>query len=137
MKLAESVFFNMAMANLNVAVDRVRELLDESKFPQETRDYEWIRLVCAYTRCIHVNVWRDHAPKDRVKSEIIPLFSRAKEEVGFLLKRRTLSEERRREIRNISVNMRVREGNLTQRYLNSLDSCFPVDSIEPRLAGSQ
>jgi len=30
------------------------------------------------------------------------------------------------------MNIRIREGNLTQRYLNNLDSRFPVDAIEPR-----
>jgi len=136
MKSAESVLFNMAMANLNVAIDRLRELLDENRFPPNARDYEWACLACAYTRCTHVNVWRDHTPKDRVESEIIPLLCLAKEQVSSLIKSPDLSNEEKSQVDSISVNIRVREGNLTQRYLNNLDSCFPVDSIEPRFAVS-
>ena len=32
MRIAESLYFNMAMANLNVAVDHLRELLDVGSF---------------------------------------------------------------------------------------------------------
>jgi len=134
MKLAESVFYNMAMANLNVAIDRLLELLDENKFPPNARNYEWACLVCPYTRCIHINVWRDHTPKNRVSSEIIPLLRLAKEQVSSVLEKPDLSKEEKSQIEGILVNIRVREGNLTQRYLNNLSSCFPVDAIEPRFA---
>ena len=134
MRSAESVFLNMAMANLNVAIDRLRELLDENKFPPNAREYEWTCLVCPYTRCIHVNVWRDHTPKDRVQSEIIPLLRLAKEQVSSQLTKPGLTEEEKSQVEGISVNIRLREGNLTQRYLNDLDSCFPIDAIEPRFA---
>jgi len=32
MRTAESLYFNMAMANLNIAVDHLRELLDVGNF---------------------------------------------------------------------------------------------------------
>ena len=134
MRSAESVFLNMAMANLNVAIDRLRELLDGNRFPPNKRNYEWACLVCPYTRCIHINVWRDHTPKDRVESEIIPLLGLAKEQVSSLNENVDLSNEEKSQVDSISVNIRVREGNLRHRYLNDLDSCFPVDSIEPRFA---
>lgn len=137
MKLAESVLLNMAMSSLDVGIDRLQELLDEDAFPPDARDYEWARLVCPYTRCIHVNVWRCRTPKDRVETDIIPLLTLAKEQVSSLPIRRELGEEEKAQIGSISVNIRVREGNLAHRYLNDLDSCFPVDSIEPRLAVSE
>ena len=69
-----------------------------------------------------------------METEIIPLLCFAKEQVSSLLKNPDLSKDEKSQINSISVNIRVREGNLTQRYLNDLDSCFPVDSTEPRFA---
>ncbi len=134
MKVAETVFLNMAMANLNVALDRTCKLLDTKKFPLRKRDSEWSRLICSYSRCIHVNVWRDRVSKEYVNSKIIPLLRLAKEQVSVLLESDSVSGEDKNQIKWYSENVRLREGNLFNCYLNDLDSRFPVDTIEPRFA---
>ncbi len=134
MEIAESLYFNMAMANLNVAVDRLGKLLDEKESSTEARGLPWAGLCCTYSRCVHKNVWRDSVAKERVRSELIPLLARTQEAVSKLLDSSSISAEDKEEIGRYSENIRLRRGNLTQRYLNDAASCFPADVIEPRLA---
>jgi hypothetical protein len=137
MNCAETAFFNMAMESLRIAIERLRQLLDEQTFPRAARRYEWTRSVCGYTRCVHTEVWRDHIAKDQVKTDIIPLLHRAEEDVRSVYQRSDLGQEEKNAIGDIVANIRLRAGNLDQRYLNDLDSCFPVDAIEPRLVLSE
>ena len=134
MKMVESIFLNMAMANLNVAIDRLRELMDENKFPTKQRYLEWAGLCCSYSRCIHVIVWRDSVVKQRVTSEIIPLLGRAEKQVTLLHAISGIDDQNKIEIVCYAENIRLRHGNLEQNYLNDVASCFPADVMEPRLA---
>jgi hypothetical protein len=134
MKVVESIYLNMAMANLDVAVDRLQQLLTTDKYPADERGLPWAGLGCNYSRCIHKNAWRDGVSKDRVKSEIIPLLKRASREVARLLEVHGITDEDKAEIRRYAENIQLRAGNLEQSYLNDLITRFPADTMEPRFA---
>jgi len=136
MTIVESIYLNMAMANINVAIDRLHELLDKNKFPADSRDIKWAGLGCSYSRCIHKNVWRDNVSKERVLSEIIPLLGLAEKQVGELLAISNIDESDKEEISRYSENIRLRLGNLKHNYLNDVASCFPANVMEPRLANN-
>jgi hypothetical protein len=127
----------MAMENLRAATERLRQLLDECTFPRGARGYEWTALVCGYTMCIHADVWRDRISKDHVTTDIIPPLYRAEEDVHSVCQRPDLTQEEKNAIGDIMANIRLRAGNLAQRYLNDLDSRFPGDAIEPRFVLSE
>lgn len=131
MNLMDTINSKMAMANLDIALDILKDLLDEECTPITDRNIEWARLCCTYSRCLHLNVWRDNTPSDKVRSEIIPLLEKAEKQVGQLEKRYAQEKEYASESQYYRTNIQLRKTNLSENFANGKPSEFPPDAIEP------
>ncbi len=131
MNIIDSINNKMAMANLDIALDLLNDLLDENHIHRTDRDIEWARLCCTYSRCVHLNVWRDNTPIDIIKEQITPLLEKAEEELGRLEREYAGKEKFTSEIEYYKTNIHLREENLSENFANGKPSGFPPDAIDP------
>ncbi len=88
------------------------------------RDFQWAYDVCTYTRFVHLNVWDSGAPRARVKKEIIPLLSQAKDQLEEFSKHCSRKSDMKR-IKSYAANVDLRVCSL-ERYIRNL---FPLSDF--------
>ena len=135
MNVIESMNIIMAIRCLDIAVDDLKDLLDDANFPPEAPDPERPHKICSYTRIVHTIVWRDREPATTVHDDVIPLLQVAEDKIGEIKKQAYLNNEKElaEELGHYMENVRLRKENLEARYLKGLSTNFAWDEIEPHL----
>jgi hypothetical protein len=135
MDVIESVNATMATRSLDIAVDDLKDLLDDNNFPPDDPDPERHHKICSCTRIVHTIVWRDREPAVTVRKDVIPLLEAAEDKIDELKMRADLSKEKELALNltHYMKNVRLRKENLETRYLKGLSTNFAWDEIEPRL----
>jgi len=111
---------NMAEANIDIAVDSLRNLLKSSPNKSGINEREYFRKLDQYSKFISLNVWKSDLLIKKVKQKIIPLLKRAYDKI-------TPEGKHYQDLKTI---MKCRIGNLEHRYLNGLEPVLPDWAIK-------
>ena len=133
MNIIDSINNKMAMVNLDVALDIFNDILDEDHFPKTDRDIDWARKCCIYSRCVHLNVWRDNTPIEIVTNKIIPLLKKAEEELDRFEEKDISAKKYKSEVQYYKANIEFRKENLANNYANGKPSDFPPEAMDPEM----
>jgi len=133
MNIIDSTNNKMAMVNLDIALDIFKDLLDENRISKTDRDINWARQCCTYSRCVHLNVWRDNTPIEIVRNEITPLLTKAEEGLCELEEKYLGKEKYKSEIEYYKTNVCLRKQNLAENFSNENPSDFPPDAVDPHM----
>ena len=107
-----------------LSVKQMRSLLALS---EDDRNMDWAHDVCTMSRFVHINVWKFCAPREYVRTQVIPLLENAKKQLLNLANMKGFDTSK---ILDYAENDTARIKNLKDNYLEQKPSAFrPGDKL--------
>lgn len=114
--------------NLMFYIDRMKYLLDDVL--ADERGVEWGHDVCTCSRFVHINTWKSCSDRDCVKKEVIPLLTRARDDVLAAREGGGGSCADKKKLTEYADNIETRIKNIANNYMQGKSSAFvPKDKI--------